>query len=127
MPPESRQTGVSPKPRSPTTSSSASTFAAVSAAGRPAMRGPKPTLPATVSHSKSAPCWNTMPRSAPGPVTAFPPTVTVPRVGRRKPATMFKSVVLPQPDGPSTATISPAPIVSETRSSACTLPPSGSA
>ncbi len=39
--------------------------------------------------------------------TGAPSTRTVPAVWRRKPAMTRKSVVLPQPDGPSSATTSP--------------------
>ena len=38
---------------------------------------------------------------------------TFPDVGARKPATMFRSVVLPQPDGPSTLISSPSRMSSE--------------
>src|SRR5262252_10365640 len=41
-----------------------------------------------------------MPRSAPGPVTGAPSRRTRPVVGRSSPATMRRSVDLPQPDGP---------------------------
>jgi hypothetical protein len=51
-----------------------------------------------------------------------PATVTVPRVGRSRPATRLSSVDLPLPDGPMTATASPAAISSRTPSSAG-LPP----
>ncbi len=47
-----------------------------------------------------------------------PPTVTVPAVGRSIPATRFKIVVLPLPDGPTMATSSPAPISRSTPRSA---------
>ncbi len=40
-------------------------------------------------------------------VRSFPPTDTVPDVGWSSPARMRRAVVLPQPEGPSRATISP--------------------
>src|SRR5690348_1451963 len=43
----------------------------------------------------------------PGPRCGAPSTVTVPASGVSKPATMFNSVDLPQPDGPTMATNSP--------------------
>src|SRR6187455_3073637 len=42
-----------------------------------------------------------------GPMRSLPSTFTEPRSGRSKPATMFISVDLPQPDGPTIATNSP--------------------
>ena len=42
-----------------------------------------------------------------------------PRVGRRSPATHLSSVVLPQPDGPTTQTNSPSSTTNETSRSAC--------
>ena len=68
-----------------------------------------------------------MPRSGPGPTTRLAPTRTSPEVGLRKPAMMFSSVVLPQPDGPRIVTISPVASFSETSSSACTAAPSAAA
>src|SRR5581483_4978589 len=52
------------------------------------------------SQGNSAYSWKTMPRSGDGPVTGWPSTSSRPRVGRSKPATMYSSVDLPQPDGP---------------------------
>jgi hypothetical protein len=49
-----------------------------------------------------------MPRSGAGPVTGLPPTVTDPWSWSRAPATIRSSVLLPQPDGPSRQTSSPA-------------------
>jgi hypothetical protein len=43
----------------------------------------------------------------PLPATASPPTSTVPESGRSNPAISRRSVVLPQPLGPSTANSSP--------------------
>jgi hypothetical protein len=47
-------------------------------------------------YSESSP-WNTTPRSAPGPVNLRPWTVILPSVCSSNPATMFSTVVLPQP------------------------------
>src|SRR5271166_3715523 len=49
-----------------------------------------------------------MPRSGDGPRTGCPPTVTVPSSLSRAPATIRSRVDLPQPDGPSRQTSSPA-------------------
>src|SRR5712675_2166726 len=45
-----------------------------------------------------------------------------PRSGTRKPATRLSSVVLPQPDGPSSVISSPRRTISDTSSSAVILP-----
>src|SRR3954451_21775043 len=51
--------------------------------------------------------WKTSAISSGGSVTRLPRRIVSPRVGRRSPATHFSSVVLPQPDGPTTQTRSP--------------------
>src|SRR5262249_22287324 len=64
----------------------------------------------------------TTPRSPPLPVTGRPPTRISPRVGWRNPASRFRSVVLPQPDCPSTHTNSDAATAKLTSASAVTRP-----
>ena len=49
-----------------------------------------------------------MPVSARGAVRARPATAMVPRLGESRPAIIISNVLLPQPDGPSRATNSPA-------------------
>ncbi len=75
--------------------------------------------------------WKIMPirrrRNNASPVSfsftrSSPCTTTEPAVGRSSPATMFSSVDLPQPDGPITATASPARISNVTPSSAVESP-----
>ena len=66
----------------------------------------------------------TTPRSAPGPVTGLPLSVTVPSVGWMNPANRFKKVVLPHPEAPRATTKSPGPIARETFSRAWTPAPS---
>src|ERR1700761_3572113 len=61
-----------------------------------------------VSQGNSSGLWNSMPRSGDGPLTGSPPTVTWPSSASRAPATMRSRVDLPQPDGPSRQTNSPA-------------------
>src|SRR5258708_15652411 len=61
----------------------------------------------------SAPCW--------GADTTAPPIRIVPALGCSKPATQRKVVVLPQPDGPSSVTISPA-VAAKLTSSTAGLP-----
>ena len=50
------------------------------------------------------------------------PKVRLPSSGRTKPARTISSVVLPEPDGPSSVTKSPAAMCSDTPSSAVTAP-----
>ena len=79
-------------------------------------------MSSTVSHGNSAYSWNTTPRSGPGRVTGSPPTLIRPPVGASKPATMNRSVDLPQPLGPSTETNSPSATEKSMRSIAVTSP-----
>ena len=51
-----------------------------------------------------------MPTILSGPVTTAPSTITSPRVAGLSPVASFMNVDLPQPDGPTMATNSPAPI-----------------
>src|SRR5215471_15845595 len=86
----------------------------------PSARGPKATLSCTVIQVKSAPCWNTTPRSGPGALIVLPSSVARPLDGASKPATMLSNVLLPQPEGPTIARNSPAPTAMSIGSSACT-------
>src|SRR5512142_1792408 len=63
-------------------------------------------LPNTVFHGKRPKCWNTMPTPLGGSVTSRPAMVTHPSLGAVSPAMQRSSVVFPQPDGPTTETIS---------------------
>src|SRR5260221_552065 len=74
-------------------------------------------------------CWNTKPIrparipdtvGSGRPAVATPATRTVPDVGRSSVPAMASSVDLPDPDGPVTATNSPAPMLTETERSATT-------
>src|SRR3712207_3763797 len=58
----------------------------------------------------------------PGPATASPATVIRPASRRSRPATHRSRVVLPQPDGPSTATREPVGTARSTPDSAVTRP-----
>src|SRR5215831_17283093 len=62
-----------------------------------------------------------MPRSWPQPLTSRPSTVTFPPDAVSSPMAMRSAVVLPQPEGPMSATISPSCTLKLTRLSACTL------
>src|SRR5216684_2486395 len=62
-----------------------------------------------------------MPRSCPQPLTSRPSTVTLPPEAVSSPMAMRSAVVLPQPDGPMSETISPSCTLKLTRLSACTV------
>src|ERR1051325_1117537 len=62
-----------------------------------------------------------MPRSWPQPFTSRPSTSTRPPLAVSSPLAMRNAVVLPQPDGPISETISPSRTVKLTRWSACTI------
>jgi hypothetical protein len=57
-----------------------------------------------------------------GPATSTPSMATRPAAGRSRPATTRRSVDLPEPDGPTSETISPAATASDTLSSAARAP-----
>ena len=86
----------------------------------PFISSPNMTFCMAESHGSSSACWNTMPRSWPQPCTSRPSTVTRPPFAGSSPMATRSAVVLPQPDGPISATISPSRTVKLTRSSACT-------
>ena len=86
----------------------------------PFISSPNMTFCMAESQGSSSACWNTMPRSWPQPCTSRPSTVTRPPFAGSSPMATRKAVVLPQPDGPISATISPSRTVKLTRSSACT-------
>src|SRR5579883_2630070 len=99
--------------------------ALASRAASPLQRGPNATFSTTFIHVNSDPCWNTTPRSAPGPVIGRPRIDTSPIVGASKPARMLRSVVFPQPDGPMTQRKSP-PATARSMSSSAVMPPAAS-
>ena len=110
--------------------SSASSWPARARAARrrtPASRAGSITLPATVRSSTRLKNWKTIPTwvrryravlASPSPSIRCPATVIVPADGLSSPATRFSSVDLPLPDGPITATASPAATCTLTRSTA---------
>src|SRR5256885_16534057 len=65
--------------------------------------GPRVMLSSTVYQGKWAGSWKPTARLGSGPSTGAPFAHTWPRVGRSKPATMLRSVDLPQPEGPRIA------------------------
>ena len=80
-------------------------------------------LSSAVSHGNRLDSWNTTPtRAGSGSGIGRPARPTVPTLWRRRPASIMRSEVLPQPLGPTSTTNLPAPTVSEMSSSAGTLP-----
>ena len=78
---------------------------------------PISTFSSTDSHGNSAKLWNTMATPSAGPVNALPWYTTSPADGRIRPDTMRSRVDLPQPERPSSPTISPRDSVVDTSSS----------
>ena len=87
----------------------------------PFISRPNITFCSADSHGKSSANWNTMPRSWPQPLTSRPSTVTLPADAVSSPMAIRSAVVLPQPEGPMSETISPSCTVKLTRLSACTV------
>ena len=116
MPPDSWCGYFVSNPVRPTTRISSSMLVPASRGAPPrlATRSRKrPMLLATLSHGIRFACWNTRPmrpawRKLRG---GAPPTVTVPRVGAIRSATTLRSVLLPQPEGPTSETNAPSGIV----------------
>ncbi len=78
-------------------------------------------FPPTVFHGKSRGCWKTSPAPLPG-TGAEPAVRTVPAVGCSNPAISRSSVLLPQPDAPTSTRNSPAGTVRSTGPTAVTSP-----
>jgi hypothetical protein len=116
----------------PSVASSSLTRALAVARRIPASCAGSSTLSATVRSSSRLKNWKIIPISrrrnraaavSPRVSIRCPATVTVPLLGRSSPAIRFSSVDFPPPDGPITATASPAATARSTRSTA-RLPPS---
>ena len=87
-------------------------------------RSGKATFWRTLIHGNSERLysWNTSAIVSGGPSTRRPSSVTSPAVGSSRPAMHFSSVVLPQPDGPTMHTNSPAATSNDTSPIAATSP-----
>jgi len=88
-----------------------------SAAATPRASRPSSTFPKTVSQGNSANVWNTTATPGHTPATGAPLKAMCPEVGCSRPAMARNSVDLPEPERPSSPTISPALSVSATLSS----------
>ena len=83
----------------------------------PLASSPSSTFSCTVSHGNRAKDWNTIATPSAGPRRAAPRHDTVPPVAASSPAMIRSSVDLPEPERPSSPTISPCPIRTSTSSS----------
>src|ERR1051325_2761974 len=92
------------------------------AAGAPAIARPKAALSWTVFHGSRPKCWNPIATPSGGPATFLPSTVGVPVLSSVSPAMQRKSVVLPQPLGPTMQRISSRLTSSESWRNATTAP-----
>ena len=111
MPPESWRGYLSSKPLRPTSSIASFDSWFLSAFGRLCSSAINSTLRATVRHGISVASWNTYPM-------LLRSMLQVPPVFASRLEAIRSSVDLPQPDGPTTVTNSPALIPNETLSSA---------
>src|SRR3954452_1904667 len=104
----------------PTDSSASSTSRVRSLRVSGLWRSGSSTLLRTEAHgiSERPYSWKTSAISSGGSVTRLPRRIVSPRVGRSSPATHLSSVVLPQPDGPTTQTNSPSSTTKVTSRSA---------
>ena len=122
MPPESCHGYFCSKPCNPAISISACARLRAAAIGRPRISACSRMLSSTRRHGSSSALWNTMPTSVCGPRTAWPDTSSAPPLIGSKPATIFISVLLPQPEGPTTETNSPARMSKSSALSVSTSP-----
>ena len=92
--------------RRPTRPRRSSARAAWRAFDQPASSIGKRTLSSADRHASSRGSWNTSPTLGSGPVTGSPSMVTTPASGGIRPPRTRRSVLLPQPFGPMSATTS---------------------
>jgi len=75
-----------------------------------------------VHHGSSAKSWNTKVSGLRLSGGGAPRNSAAPALGCNRPPRIDNSVLLPQPDGPTIATTSPAPTVNDTSSSTSSVP-----
>ena len=117
MPPDNCAGCAPEKAASPTLASTCCTVGVAALRDRPCKRSGSQTLSNTVAQGISVGSWKTKAVSLP-PHPRSAGAATVPVLGVSSPATRRSTALLPQPDGPSNATNSPAPTVSDTPASA---------
>ncbi|MCY1212392.1 hypothetical protein D9M72_241260 [compost metagenome] len=122
MPPDSARGSAPANFSSPTSASDSVTRASASLRGTPARSSGSRTLVCTLAHGISVGDWNTndiLCGQSCNCATGLRHTSRRPSLGSSMPATIFSSVLLPQPEGPSNVTNSPSAIDRSTGSSAC--------
>ncbi len=125
MPPESSRGNCPAASDNPTSASAASTSRSAPPRGTPARSSGSRTLVAIRAQGISAGAWKTIANRRPGTPVASNPSPhqrSVPAVGSTRPAISLSSVVLPQPEGPSSVTNSPRRTARSTGASACRPP-----
>ena len=122
MPPDSARGKAWANLSRPTSASASATRASASARGTPARSSGRRTLVCTLAQGMSVGAWNTKASLRPpwsSCCTGLRQAKSRPSLGSIMPATIFSSVLLPQPEGPSSVTNSPSAMVRSTGSSAC--------
>jgi hypothetical protein len=122
MPPDNSRGRLLPNFSRPTKASASVTRASASARGTPAKSSGKRTLAFTRAQGMRVASWNTNANLRPvlsSWLTGLRHSSRRPSLGSSKPAIIFSSVLLPQPEGPSKVTNSPALTVKSTGSKAC--------
>ena len=122
MPPDSCHGYFCSKPFRPAISMSCCARARAAAIGKPRISACSRMLSITRRHGSSSAFWKTMPTSVCGPSTLRPDSSSSPPDDGSSPAIIFISVLLPQPEGPTTATNSPAWMVKSSGRSVSTSP-----
>src|SRR5262245_58528273 len=89
---------------------------------RPVCSSGNSTFSSTVHHGSSAKSWNTKVSGLRLSAGGAPRSSAAPLLGRSSPPRIESSVLLPQPEGPTIATTSPARTVKETSSSTSSAP-----
>ena len=107
---------------SPVRRKASSTSARRSAGASPTCSNGKSTFASTVHQGSSAKSWNTKVSGLRLPAGGAPRSSAAPEAGRSRPPRIDNSVLLPQPDGPTIATTSPAATSNETSSSTSSAP-----
>src|SRR5215472_831390 len=122
MPPESCFGQALRKSVSPVRRRASSISARRSAGARLVCSKGNSTLPSTVHQGSNAKSWNTKVNGLRLPGGGVPRHSATPPPGCSSPPRIESSVLLPQPEGPTIATTSPAPTVNDTSSSTSSTP-----
>src|SRR2546427_1590703 len=125
MPPESSFGYAASKPSRPTRLMARATASRCAPRCTPRASRPIATFCATVSQGSKANDWNTIAAAPSTPSSGWPRYSTVPSAGWASPANRRSSVLLPHPEGPTSATTSCSRTVRATSRSASRICPLG--